>query len=85
MRKTTRAIAEQTSMPGALTRYMWKSYRTRVIAMTRNAKTRPSMRESAMALPLRLIGVREGMGPELLPTVLISSGFLGRTLRFPPW
>ena len=30
------------------------------------------MSDSAMALPCRLIGVREGMGPVLLPTVLIS-------------
>ena len=30
------------------------------------------MSDSAMTLPCRLIGVREGMGPELLPTVLIS-------------
>ena len=30
------------------------------------------MSDSAIALPCRLIGVREGMGPELLPTVLFS-------------
>src|SRR5699024_12689404 len=55
-----------------------------VIATTRKAKTSPSMRDSAKALPVRLIGVREGMGPELLPTVLISSAFLGLTLPLPP-
>ena len=68
-------IAEQTSIPGTLTSDVWKSYLTSVIATTRNAKTRPSMSDSAMALPCRLIGVREGMGPELLPTVLFSSWF----------
>jgi len=75
MRKTMRAIAEQTNIPGALMRCVWKSYLTIVIAITRKAKTNPSMSDSARALPCRLNGVREGMGPELLPTVLFSSDF----------
>ena len=37
------------------------------------------MSDSAMALPCRLMGVREGMGPELLPTVLFSPGVHGPT------
>lgn len=35
------------------------------------------MSDSAMALPYRRIGVREGGGPELLPTVLFSPDVRG--------
>jgi len=35
------------------------------------------MSDSAMALPCRRIGVREGGGPELLPTVLFSPDVRG--------
>ena len=41
------------------------------------------MRDSAKALPVRLIGVREGMGSELLPTVLFSLGSLTTKVHQP--
>lgn len=39
------------------------------------------MSDSAMALPYRRIGVREGGGPELLPTVLFSPDVRGLWLE----